>query len=294
MKSVLVTGASGALGQAVIKQLKKTDNYSVIAAIRNSDVELKVAVENPEENSGTLYLDVRDTVQLQNTITELQPDLVIHLAATFENDFDTAYAVNVESSRTLLESMLQSGCQGRVVLIGSAAEYGVIQPQENPVSEDHVLKPVSVYGLTKAWQTQLAGLYSCRGVDVVVARVFNLYGDKLSERLFIGRLQKQIDAVLEGKQTVIELGPLSASRDYLSTEEAAEQLLRIAHYGQSGSVYHVASGQAVSMRELLMKYLQKNNLDISIVRESAESSNRSGYDVPVIYADISRTRQLSG
>lgn len=279
MKTVLVTGSTGALGQAIINCLQKDGGYEVIATSRNND-------------DSSRRLDVSDHEQLAALIDRENPELIFHLAATFVNDFDEAYAVNVEASRQLLETVQRSGRKTRVLLIGSAAEYGVIHPEENPVREDHVLNPVSVYGLTKAWQTQLAGFYSSCGVDAVVARVFNLDGDNLSERLFIGRLKKQIDDVLTGRQSVIELGPLNASRDYLSTDEAAAQILTVADHGESGQVYHVASGKPVVMREILVRYLEKNQLDISIVKESAGLSQRTGYDVPVIYADVSKTSRL--
>jgi GDP-4-dehydro-6-deoxy-D-mannose reductase len=279
MKTVMVTGSTGSLGQAVINYLQTCGDYKIIATSRNAD--------DPK-----VQLDVSDHGQLAELIRRESPRLILHLAATFVNDFDEAYAVNVEASRQLLETVRQSGLGTRVLLIGSAAEYGVVYPEENPVREDHVLNPVSIYGLTKAWQTQLAGYYSACGVDTVVARVFNLEGDNLSDKLFIGRLQKQIDEVISGSQSVIELGPLTASRDYVTIDEAAEQIHKIAEYGEAGQVYHVASGKAVVMRDILLRYLEKNKLDISIVRESAALSNRAGYDVPVIYADVTKTSQL--
>lgn len=279
MRTVLVTGSTGSLGEAVVCHLHQGAGYSVIATSRSS------------KDSNT-NLDVSNTGQMADLIHSTRPEIIFHLAATFINDFDRAYAVNVEATKNLLEIVQQSGLNSRVLLIGSAAEYGAIYPEENPVGVDHVLNPVSVYGLTKAWQTQLAGLYSSRGVDVVVARVFNLDGKNISEKLFVGRLQKQIGDVLAGRQSVIELGPLNASRDYITVDDAADQLLMIAEHGQSGSIYHVASGKAVIMRDILIRKLKENKLDISIVRESAELSNRSGYDVPIIYADITKTQQL--
>lgn len=68
--------------------------------------------------------------------------------------------------------------------------------------------------------------------------------------------------------------------------------MAIAEYGDSGRVYHVASGIPVTMRELLNRYLSIYKLDTSIVQEAPVLSNRSGYDVPVIYADVSKTMQL--
>lgn len=239
-----------------------------------------------------IELDVTNRKQLEAVVDHCQPDCIFHLAATFSNDFDTAYAVNVESSRYLLEFLQHSDASSRLVLIGSAAEYGVVEPYENPLKETRRLVPVSVYGVTKAWQTQLAGMYAGKGVDVTIARIFNLYGDNLSEKLFVGRLQKQIDAVKAGKQAKIQLGSLSASRDYLSLAEAAQQLALIAKKGISGEIYHVASGAAITMHELLQRYLAVHRLDMSIVDYAEGNSNRSGYDVPIIYADTSKTAAL--
>jgi GDP-4-dehydro-6-deoxy-D-mannose reductase len=280
MKTVLVTGATGALGQAVITHLRKRGNDHVIATSRHCD-----------DESG-FQLDVRNAEQLAVAINRTKPDLLLHLAATFVNDFDEAYAVNVEVTQHLLDAVQRLELPVRVLLVGSAAEYGVVRPEENPIREDHVLNPVSIYGLSKAWQTQLAGFYASQGMDVVVARVFNLDGPGLTERLFIGRLRKQIAEVVAGRQSVIKLGSLSATRDYVTTDEAAEQLLAIAEHAVSGRVYHVASGTPITMRELLNRYLILNQLDASIVQESAALTNRTGYDVPAIYADMTNTMRL--
>lgn len=280
MKTVLVTGANGALGQAVVKCLRNVGYYRVVATdLQYDDVNI-------------FQLDIRDHKMLAATVNRIKPDLILHLAATFADDLDEAYTVNVDATRHLLDAVQQSkGCM-RVLLIGSAAEYGVVRPEENPIREDRVLRPVSINGLIKAWQTQLAGLYASRGVDVVVARIFNLDGPGLSERLFIGRLQKQINDVLAKRKSAIKLGPLSAIRDYVTTTEAADQILAIATYAEPGRVYHVASGIPVTMRDILARYLGIYGLDPSIVQEAAEFSNRSGYDVPAIYADVATTMQL--
>lgn len=280
MKKVLVTGATGALGRAVVARLRKDGHWRVLAALRDC------------RDVNCIQLDVRERGQIVDVIKRNEPEWVLHLASTYANDFDDAYSINVGAARHLLEAVQQFGFRTRVLLIGSAAEYGAVRPEENPIGEEHVLNPVSVYGLTKAWQTQLAGIYANRGVDVLVARVFNLDGPDMSERLFVGRLQRQIDDVLAGRKSAIEVGPLAATRDYVSTDEAAAQVLAIASHGETGHVYHVASGKPVIMRDILMRSLALNNLDASIVQEAADLTNRIGYDVPEIYADMSKTMRM--
>ena len=277
-RKVLLTGSTGALGQVLARRLGANPaDFTVFA---------------PRRGEHDDSLDLRDGDQIARAIERTRPDLIMHLAATFTNEFDEAYAVNVAATRHMLEAVEASGRPVRVVLVGSAAEYGPVAADENPINEDHVLRPVSIYGMTKAWQTELAYLHACRGANVVVARIFNLTGPYLSERLFVGRLHKQIDELRRGMRTQIEVGPLSAVRDYLTIDDAVTQLLAIADFGEAGKVYHVASGHPITMRELIVRELAAHGLNESIVVEGVGLTNRRGYDVPSIYADIGRTAAL--
>ncbi|CAN7663944.1 MULTISPECIES: NAD-dependent epimerase/dehydratase family protein [unclassified Variovorax] len=279
MKTVLVTGSTGALARTVIARLRQNKAFEVIATSRRAD-------EFP--------LDVRDAERLQTLVQQTQPSLILHLAATFSSEYDEAYAINVEATRQLLDTVQRTDATTRVLLVGSAAEYGAVRPEENPIREDHALNPQSVYGLTKSWQTQLAQFYALRGVDVLVARVFNLEGQGLSNRLFVGRVQMQIDEVRSGTRQAFEFGPLTATRDYISTDEAAKQMLAIAAMGETGQIYHVGSGKPITMRALLERQLAFHGLTQVPVLESPALTNRAGYDVPVIYADMTKTLQLLG
>lgn len=280
MKVVLVTGSTGALGRAVVERIRKDGHFHVVEAGRS-----------PSNEHG-IVLDVRNSEQITDVINKIKPDLILHLAATYVNEFSEAYAVNVEAARHVMNAIMHLRSCSRVLLIGSAAEYGIVKPEENPIREDRILKPVSLYGLTKAWQTQLAGLYAHYGVDVVVARIFNLNGPKMNKSLFIGHLQKQIEEVLSGRRTIIEVGLLTSLRDYVSTNEAALQILKIAECGETGHVYHVASGIPISIRDILYQYLAEYNIDETIVKESAELTTHTGYSIQEIYADVTRTKQL--
>ena len=282
MKKILLTGGTGALGRAVIALMNKSGGYQVLTASRQC----------VNDSAVHMLCDICNHEELSNVFDKAKPDIVLHLAATFCGNLDEAYATNVAPAKHILDLVQRNGLNTRVILIGSAAEYGIVRMDENPIQESRLLAPVSIYGLSKAWQTQLVGLYKSQGLDVVCARIFNLYGPGVSGRLFAGRLRNQIEEVLAGKKSVIEIGSLIAVRDYTSTDEAAIQLLAIAEYGRSGEIYHVASGVPVTTREILASQMENSGLDLSIVRESTGFSNHSGYDVPAIYADVTKTKEL--
>ena len=266
-KTILLTGGTGALGRVLAGALRGK-GHRVVCSSR------QIA-----RNDLTIQTDLTDIAQVSAAIQTIRPEMVIHLAATFGSDFDESYAVNVQSARHLITAIRALNLTTRVVLAGSAAEY-------------RVLRPVSVYGLTKSWQTNFGLMCAHQGDDVLVARIFNLWGQGLSRKLFAGRVDEQIRQVLTGHQQRISVGPLSAIRDYVSLELAADQLTAIVQLGHTGHIYHVGSGKPISMRDLLKNRLFIEGLSLDIVDENHELSTRAGYDVPAIYADMSQTNAL--
>jgi len=285
VKRVLITGATGALGRAVVEQLKNLKGYQIFATSSRMD--------SSNDNEIIVFqCDLCNLDQITAAVDLAEPDLILHLGGVFPRNLREAYIMNVAPAANILELVHIRKLKTRVILIGSAAEYGVVSPEENPIGENHALFPVSVYGVSKAWQTQLLGFYATLGVDVICARIFNLFGPGISELLFPGRLQKEIDAVKSGLKSLIEVGSLRASRDYISTSEAARQLLMIATRGTIGNVYHIGSGQPITMRDFLIAQLELHALSISLIHESPDYSNHSGYDVPLIFANTQKTRNL--
>lgn len=259
----------------------RAEGYNVIQAGRS-------ALEAPESTR----VDVCSYGDLSRVVGTVRPDVVLHLSAVFSDDFEHAFATNVIGAKNLFKALEDNRLDSKVILAGSAAEYGIVYPHENPVSVNQVLRPVSVYGLTKSWQTQLGLLCASKGQDVVVARIFNLRGNGISDRLFVGRVNDQLEQLAAGTRDRIVTGPLGAVRDYISLEAASAQLLSILRFGRSGAIYHVASGTPVSMRELLLNMLQARGFTMEVVDEVQSPYGRGGFDVPAIYANIEDTLAL--
>jgi nucleoside-diphosphate-sugar epimerase len=278
----LVTGATGGLGAIFAKWLRDNRSEQVWRSGRRQLAD-----------SDYHACDLTDANATRGLIAKLRPRAIFHMAGEFTSSFDAGYSVNVLGARHIIEALIAEKIEARVVLLGSAAEYGVVSGDDNPIGEDRVLRPVSAYGVTKAWQTQL-GFYFAHNsaVEIVIARMFNLLAPGLSARLFVGSVEAQIAACLSGDATEIIVGNLDAERDYVRVDQAIDQLSMIAAHGKSGEVYHVASGKPISMRALLHTMLSDAGLDPSIVRENAAEVGRRRHDVPLIYADMTKTRNL--
>jgi len=255
---ILVTGAAGFLGRALVNRLKA-----------RGDTELHVT-DLRQPQAGVFHsCDLLDRAAVARLLEEVAPGLVYHLAGTFTNEYGPDFRSNVDATRHVLEGVRQRGRPVRVMLIGSAAEYGCVRPEENPVREDHALAPVSIYGWTKACQTLLMQYYyEVHELDVVMARLFNLSGAGASDRLFVGRLGRQMEQFLSGAVQEIVVGNLDSVRDYLPVEEAAGGLERVMRFGKPGQVYHVASGVPTRVRDLLDALLRARGLKRDCVREA--------------------------
>lgn len=102
-----------------------------------------------------------------SSLLDDRPDVIFHLAAVVsgeaENDFDKGYAVNLDATRLLLESVREvDGYQPRFVFASSAAVFGTPFPE--PIPDDFVLAPLTSYGTQKAIGELLVNDYSRRGV----------------------------------------------------------------------------------------------------------------------------------
>ncbi len=281
--SILVTGASGFVGSHLLAYLRAHSNARCIGLTRTDS-----------EHCDTVVCDLNDSEQVNETIKRLQPSVIFHTAGSFSNIFEIDLQNNVLSSKNILDAIIEHQPAARILLMGSAAEYGEIKRDENPVAEDHPLQPVSIYGWSKAAQTQLAHLYfKSYGLNIVIARTFNLIGKGVSDKLFVGRVEQQIRSVLEGRAEKISVGNLDAGRDYIDIEQACALYDLIATKGIAGETYNVGSGTAISMRELLRKLLDQAGLDEAIVEENAHSKNTPHSEVSVIYASIDKIMRLA-
>jgi len=279
---ILITGANGFTSSHLVRYLQQ-----------NPELKIYCTTRNQPENANSIICDLTDYNSVNNLIQEIKPDQIYHLAGSFSNDYHTDYANNVLSSKYVLDSLIKNKLSCRVLLIGSAAEYGFIKEEDNPVKEDHPLNPVSIYGLTKVYQTHLMKFY-CQvyDLDIVMARPFNLLGENISRQLFIGRVYQQIEEYKSGKVDKIRLGDLQSKRDYIDVQEAVKYYELIMNHGKKGEAYNVGSGFSVKLSDLLERILLENDLTMELV--NIKTTNFvDKLNVDDIFADLSKINLLS-
>lgn len=281
MKKIVVLGSSGFTGRNLIHRLKKEQGVEVIGVDYLSD-----------GRDGDCVCDLRDFGVVMKLLSKVKPDQIYNVAGSISNNYEECYASNVVITKNILDVMESIKLMGRVLLVGSAAEYGLVSADDLPVKETQTPNPVSIYGLTKVYQSVLMRTYrNLYDLDIVMVRPFNLIGDGISENLFPGRLQRSIEDLKSGKIERIKTGSLNARRDYIPIDDALVYYQLAMDKGITGETYNVGSGRSVLLRDLLRDILNKEGLDMSVVDEmSVQEKNK--FDVPDIYGDISKLINL--
>ena len=281
MKKILILGSLGFTGRNLIKRLRKNPNVEVVGVDRFQDESVVDHVCN-----------LCDKKAVSELLHAVRPDRIYNVAGSITNNYEECYASNVIIPKNLLDSMESMKSTSRLLLVGSSAEYGLVSAVDLPVRETHFPNPVSMYGMTKVYQSTLMMTYrTLFDLNIVMVRPFNLKGDGISENLFQGRLQKSINDFKAGRIKKITTGYLGARRDYIHIDDALVDFESVMENGSEGEAYNIGSGRSVLLRDFLVEILRDHGLDLSVVDEMP-LQEKSKLDVPDIYADITKVKSL--
>lgn len=276
---ILITGAEGFTGTVLAEHLRARGEKNIW-----------LVSKKPTKQTRIKPCDLADTKNTARLIAKIKPDQIYQCAGSFTNNYETDYRANVITTKNILDAIIAARLKTRVLLIGSAAEYGVISPRDNPVAETHPLRPISNYGLTKTFQTRLMQYYFRKyKINAVMARAFNLYGQNISAELAAGKIYRQIKNPRRGAAHTVFIENLTAQRDYISVAAAVIQYCRIMKYGRAGEVYNVGSGRALTGKKLAEKIIRESGFkpaDFKI------KSTGGPVAIKTIYADIRKLNSL--
>jgi GDP-4-dehydro-6-deoxy-D-mannose reductase len=162
-------------------------------------------------------------------------------------------------TKNLLDSVVDSGLVlEQIVVMGSAAEYGIVNPEEEPVAEEVPSRATSPYGVSKINETSVVADYRAKfHLPVVTARVFNPIGAGMPERQLIPRILGQIHEIKKGNKDSIEVSRLDSERDYIDVSDVASAISALLKAKPKEAVYNIGTGHKTSNGELvnlLVKY----------------------------------------
>jgi GDP-4-dehydro-6-deoxy-D-mannose reductase len=231
-------------------------------------------------------------------IRAVQPDRIFHLAAqSFVPTSWTAPAStltnNVVSEVNLFEAVREARLDPIIHIAGSSEEYGLVYPDEAPISESNPLRPLSPYAVSKVTQDTLAIQYfRSYGLRCIVTRGFNHTGPRRGQVFVESSFAKQIAQVEAGLQDpVVQVGDLDSKRDWTDVHDMVRAYWLATERCTPGEVYNIGSGRCMRIGDMLETLLCHSSADIAVEQDP---SRMRPSDVRLLWANVDKFKEATG
>jgi CDP-glucose 4,6-dehydratase len=270
-KPVLITGATGLLGTALVKELVKNKAH-IVCLLRDWIPQSELLYAPKTIGADIVTGDITDQPLIERILGEYEIETVFHVAAQTivgvanRNPIST-FESNIKGTWTILEACRRSPAVNSVLVASSDKAYG---SQELPYTEDKPLKGIYPYDVSKACADMIAQSYAkTYGLPVCITRCANFYGpgDLNWNRLIPGTIRSIIR-----KQPIIIRSDGTSVRDYLYIEDAAHGYMLIAKYLDNqtkkfaGEAFNLSTETPISTLNLVEKirFLMKSDVKIEV------------------------------
>lgn len=293
----LITGVTGFVGSHLADYLLAEQPEVEIFGTRR----WRSRMENIEHLDGRLQLrecDLRDPAAIQGVLAEVRPDYIFHLAAqsfvpaSWRAPSETLMT-NILGQTNIFEAVRVLELDPVIQIAGSSEEYGLVLPDEVPIKETNPLRPLSPYAVSKVAQDLLAYQYfRSYGLKTVRTRGFNHTGPRRGEVFVTSNFAKQIASIEAGlREPVIRVGNLDAQRDFTDVRDIVRAYWLAVSEATPGEVYNLASGRAVTIRELLDQLLALSDTEVEV---QVDPDRLRPSDVEILLGDYSKFRSDTG
>jgi GDP-4-dehydro-6-deoxy-D-mannose reductase len=280
MPKAFITGASGFVGPYLARHLK-TLGYEVWGSSLS---------QGHSEDYQSVALDIQNAEAVIETITKIAPDEIYHLASLSRPALGLIreyYEVNLYGTLNVLEAA--KSVTAKTLIVSTAYVYG---RHDTIISETTPLEPVNHYGASKAAADIAAISYALEGLHVVRVRPFNHSGPGQSPDFVLPSVVNQVAKIDAGvSEPVLNVGNLDSVRDFCDVRDIVKAYPLLLEKSQSGSVYNLASGKGVSIRELVADVTRLSSKNIEVRQQTARSRPQ---DIPYLVGDARLARELTG
>ena len=254
MKKIIITGATGMIGSAIVREALNQD-YDITCLVRASSSRIKNILQDNRVHIIDCNISDYKTIELKDKF-----DIFMHLAwdKTSVNGRDDVDCQLRNIQYTLDAVRLAKRCGCSVFIgAGSQAEYGV---QSVPLTPTLPVNPESGYGIAKYTAGKLARLL-CKqlGLRFNWMRILSVYGPNDGENTLISYVIRELKT---GRSP--ELTKCEQTWDYLHCDDAARAFLAVAEHGVDGKTYPLGSGCGKKLSEYINDFQKLLAPDVSV------------------------------
>jgi UDP-glucose 4-epimerase len=255
---ILVTGGAGFIGSHVADALVAEGHEVHVVDDLSGGF-----VENVSAEATLHTMDVR-TEAAADLVRAQRFDAMVHHAAQMDvrrsvEDplFDAG--VNVLGFLNLMEAARATDLKKVVFASTGGAIYG--EPDYVPQDEQHPIRPISPYGITKRVTELYLDFYrQIHNIEYVALRYANVYGPRQNPHGEAGVVAIFIRKMLEGENAIIN-GDGLQTRDYVFVGDVVRANLAALNYGQSG-IFNIGTGVETNVNELFRWIRELTGSDI--------------------------------
>jgi len=253
MKKALITGVTGQDG-SYLAELLLNQGYRVYGIVRRKSSLDYGNAEHLQDRINFIYADMIDITSLEKALSATQPDEVYNLAAqsfvatSWEQPVATVN-INALGVLNMLEAIRRVKPDARFYQASTSEMFGLVQ--ETPQKETTPFYPRSPYGVAKLfghWITknyrESYGMYACSGI------LFNHESERRGKEFVTRKITDAVARIKLGKQDILELGNLSAKRDWGHAGDYVRAMWLMLQQDKADD-YVIASGEAHTVREFV-------------------------------------------
>jgi len=270
MQSAFITGITGQDG-SYLTELLLEKGYVVHGIVRHSSTTVRSRLDrlfyDKEVYGKRLFLhyaDLDDVTTIRRILVKTVPDELYHLAgqshvgASFEIP-ETTCQFTAMGTLKLLEIIRDLDKRPKVLHISSSEIFG--RPDESPQSETTPMRPVTPYGIAKAFATQMVALYrESFGLYACNAICYNHESPRRGESFVTRKISRAVAAISLGLQDELTLGSLDARRDWGYAPDYVVGMWRMLQQPLADD-YVLATGTSHSIEDFLTAAFETVQLD---------------------------------
>jgi GDP-4-dehydro-6-deoxy-D-mannose reductase len=290
-RTAFVTGAEGFIGTHLVRFLC-VEGWNVVGGCW-----LHSRLPLSDDDVIFTQCDLRDGQRVSQVLAEYEPTHIFHLGAqslptlSWSDPVGT-FEPNIMGSLHLFEAVRHMKRRPVVVSACSSAEYGHVPASAIPVTEDHPLRPLHPYGISKVCLDLLARQYFLDyDIPAVNLRLFNTTGPGKTDDA-PSDFVRQLVRIKKGLQKpVIEVGNLKSYRAFLDVNDAVRGFYLAALKGKRGEAYNLCATATHEVGEVLRLAIRLSDVKAEI-RQTRRLMRPS--DEKVIFGSTKKFRKDTG
>ncbi len=254
---ILITGATGFIGNHLLKELLKDTKNEIIATSRDIEKAKKYDWFSKVKH---ISYDLNSKEELNLYDYFYKPDKVIHLAWDGLPNYNDLIHIekNLFNNYQFIKNLVANGLKD-ITITGTCFEYGMVN---GCLSEDIQTNPSNSYGIAKdSLRRFIEELNKEYEFNYKWIRLFYIYGEGQGEKSILSLLDKAI----QNNEKEFNMSGGEQLRDYLNIKNVVENILLISNQTlYSNQIINCCNGEPISIRKLVENYLKEKRYTMKL------------------------------